>query len=146
MKVTFRKVIKDDWEKIYPLLEGMGKVRRAEVSQNLFTQFVDQSQHCIIVAESNQTLVSYAWAQSYGSHLRTGDITARLNDVFVLPDYRQKGIATGLLESVVTWSKENNVKYLQWQANKTSTAFYERLGHIAIPDPDPEHPFFEIEF
>lgn len=124
----------------------MGQVRSTEVTRALFEKFVSHPQHCIIVAEGNQTLLGYAWAQSYGQHLRTGDVTARLNDLFVLPEHRKLGIARGLLESVITWAKENNVKYLQWQANKTSTAFYERLGYVSTPDPDPEHPFFEIEF
>jgi GNAT superfamily N-acetyltransferase len=78
--------------------------------------------------------------------LRLGEATARLNDLFVLPEYRKQGIAKELLESFIAWAKTNNVKYLQWQANKTSTAFYEPLGYVSIPDPDPEHPFFEIEF
>jgi GNAT superfamily N-acetyltransferase len=141
-----RKATANDWEKIYPLLGEMGLVRDSERSRALFKQFVTHPQHCIIVAEVNQDLLGYAWAQSYGAHLRTSDITARLNDLFVLPAYRKHGIARGLLGAVTAWAKENNVRYLQWQANNSSTAFYERLGHVAIPDPDPEHPFFEIEF
>jgi GNAT superfamily N-acetyltransferase len=146
VNVKFRKATVTDWEKIYPLLEGMGLVRDRERSRALFEQFVNQSYHCITVAENNQDLLGYAWAQSYGPHLRTSDVTARLNDLFVLPAYRQQGIAKELLDFVTQWAKENNVNYLQWQTNKASTAFYERLGHVSIPDPDPEHPFFEIEF
>jgi GNAT superfamily N-acetyltransferase len=146
LNVKFRKAELKDWERIHPLLEQMGLVHSKEKSQFLFEQFIIQPQHSIIVAENNQDLVGYAWAQSYGVHLRTSDVTARLNDLFVLPNYRNQGIAKGLLEFVTEWAKESNVKYLQWQANKSSTPFYERLGYISIPDPDPEHPFFEIEF
>lgn len=146
VNVKFRKAALNDWEQLYPLLEGMGLICNLEKSRAFFEEFVHQTQHCIIVSENNQSLIGYAWAQSYGPHLRTSDITARLNDLFVLPGYRRQGIAKGLLEAVTQWAKESNVKYLQWQANKASTAFYERLGHESIPDPDPEHPFFEIEF
>lgn len=146
MNVKFRKATVEDWEMILPLLEGTGLVRSLEVTRVLFEKFVNHSQHCIIVAEKNQNLVGYAWAQSYGLHLRTSDITTRLNDLFVLSEYRNQGIAKGLLESVISWAKENNVKYLQWQANKTSATFYKRLGYVSVPDPDPEHPFFELEF
>jgi GNAT superfamily N-acetyltransferase len=146
MNVKFRKAAVTDWEQLCPLLEGMGLVRDREKSQILFEDYVSRVHHCIVIAENNQDLLGYAWAQSYGAHLRTSDVTARLNDLFVLPDYRKQGIAKGLLRAVTNWAIESNVKYLQWQANKSSAAFYERLGHISIPDPDPEHPFFEIEF
>jgi GNAT superfamily N-acetyltransferase len=146
LNVKFRKAEISDWEKMYPLLGQMGLVRDTETSRALFENYVHHPQHGIIVAESEQDLFGYAWAQSYGSHLRTSDVTARLNDLFVLLAYRRQGIAKGLLGAVIAWARGNNVRYLQWQANKTSAAFYERLGHVSIPDPDPEHPFFEIEF
>jgi GNAT superfamily N-acetyltransferase len=120
-------------------------MRNIERSRVLFESYINSSQHCILVAEQS-TLIGYAWAQSYGPHLRSSDTTARLNDLFVLAEYRHQGIAKELLESVMDWAKTSGVKYLQWQANKTSVSFYEHLGHKAIPDPDPEHPFFEIEF
>jgi GNAT superfamily N-acetyltransferase len=146
MDVKFRKATVDDWKQIIPLLEGMGLVRDLDRSRVLFETYVQHPRHGIVVAEIEQKLVGYAWAQSYGAHLRTTNVTARLNDLFVLPAYRKQGVAKGLLESVIVWAKTSNVKYLQWQANKTSITFYERLGYVNIPDPDPEHPFFEIEF
>jgi GNAT superfamily N-acetyltransferase len=146
VNVKFRKAAVTDWEQLYRLLEHMGLVRDREKSRALFENYVSRAHHCIIIAENNQDLLGYAWAQSYGAHLRTSDVTARLNDLFILPDYRKKGIAKGLLESVITWAQENNIKYLQWQANKSSAAFYERLGYVSIPDPDPEHPFLKLSF
>jgi GNAT superfamily N-acetyltransferase len=146
VKATFRKAMVEDWQHFHALLTGMGSARNLGISHTLFKQYIKNSHHTIIVAEHQRDLLGYAWAQSYGPHLRSGDITARLNDLFVLPDYRHQGIAKGLLESVIDWAKTSGVKYLQWQASKTSASFYEKLGHVAIPDPDPEHPFFEIEF
>jgi GNAT superfamily N-acetyltransferase len=146
MNVKFRKATLEDWTNLYPLLEQMGSVQSEEKSRERFERLLEDYLHFIVIAENVENLVGYAWAQSYGVHLRSGDITARLNDLFVISSQRHQGIAKGLLESVITWAKTANVRYLQWQANKTSIAFYERLGHVAIPDPDPEHPFFEIEF
>jgi GNAT superfamily N-acetyltransferase len=144
--VKFRGATLEDWASFYPLLEQIGSVQSESKSRGRFKEILEDDLHFIIVAEVSETLVGYAWAQSYGRHLRSGNVTARLNDLFVTPAQRKQGIARGLLESVVAWAKESNIKYLQWQTNKTSTAFYERLGHVAIHDPDPEHPFFEIEF
>lgn len=60
MNVKFRKATASDWEKIYPLLEGMGLVRNAAVSQHLFLNYIRHLQHCFIVAEVNQMLVGYS--------------------------------------------------------------------------------------
>jgi hypothetical protein len=87
MNVKFRKATADDWKKVFPLLIQMGLVRDAEMSRKLFEQFVHYPQHCIVVAEKNQELVSYAWLQNYGAHLRTSDITVRLNDMFISSEY-----------------------------------------------------------
>jgi GNAT superfamily N-acetyltransferase len=143
--VKFRRATLEDWSSLYPLLEQMGSTQSEEKSRARFKEILEDKLHFIVVAES-KNLVGYAWTQSYGAHLRSGDVTARLNDLFVTPAQRNQGIAKGLLESVIVWAQTLNVGYLQWQANKKSAAFYERLGHVAILDPDPEHPFFEIEF
>jgi GNAT superfamily N-acetyltransferase len=144
--VVIRKTVTEDWARLWTLLQHMGLTKSRARSRELLESFIGNDQHCLTVAEANNELIGYAWAQSYGQHLRTLDITARLHDLFVLPTHRKRGIAEQLLKAVIEWAKVSNVKYLQWQANKASAAFYERLGYGAIPDPDPEHPFFEIEF
>jgi GNAT superfamily N-acetyltransferase len=78
--------------------------------------------------------------------LRTGARTARLHDLFVTPDHRRRGIGSALFLAVKTWAERRGVRYLEWQASRAALPFYERLGYTGDPCPQPDYPFFEIEF
>ena len=69
-----------------------------------------------------------------------------MHDLYVVPTHRRRGVAKRLMGAVEDWARQNDVTYLQWQANRASVPFYEALGLQGVTDPDPEHPFFEIHF
>src|SRR5207248_11475500 len=98
------------------------------------------------VAIDGYRLVGYGWAQDYGPHLRSGASTARLHDLFAVPDCRRRGIGAALFTAIKTWAMGKGVRYLQWQASLSAVPFYERLGYAGDPCPQPDYPFFEIEF
>lgn len=109
-----------------------------------FAQMLPSKAHCIQVAVLDSQLVGYAWAQNYGPHLRTGKSTARLHDLFVDEKYRRRGVGRQLFLAVRDWAKQEKITWLQWQASSTAVTFYEKLGLVGDPCPDPTHPFFEI--
>jgi GNAT superfamily N-acetyltransferase len=119
-------------------------------SEEVFLARVKQKQlfndHFIPVAVYRGQVAGYAWVHDYGEHLRSGHKTARLNDLFVLKELRKLGIGRELFFAVRDWSKQQGVRWLQWQASTRAIGFYEQLGLKGDPCPDPEHPFFEIEF
>ena len=51
-----------------------------------------------------------------------------------------------MFNGVLNWARKERVNWLQWQASESAVKFYEKLGYSGDPCPDPEHPFFEIEF
>lgn len=59
-----------------------------------------------------------------------------LNDLYVLPDCRGKGIATLLLNSAKEFALKNESKGLALETNKTNPAqeLYERLGWVKDED------------
>ena len=145
MKVI-RRANTDDWSALWPLLQEMG-VRRTQADVLAqFKRILHDRSHLLAVAEDGQKLLGYSWVQNYGPHLRAGFSTARMHDLFVKPEYRKRGVARELLAYIKTWTKEENITYLQWQANRDSAGFYEALGLEAVMDPDLNHPFYEIEF
>lgn len=102
--------------------------------------------HYIPVAVVRGRAVGYAWVHDYGPHIRVGHRTARLNDLFVAEEWRRCGAGRRLFEEVRGWCERRGVRWLQWQSSQDAVGFYERLGLKGDSCPDPEHPFFEIEF
>ena len=60
-----------------------------------------------------------------------------LEDIFVEPEYRGRGIGTGLLTRLAMLAKEQNCGRLEWAVltwNQPSIDFYHRLGAITLDD------------
>lgn len=81
----------------------------------------------LVAAEPSGHLVGYAYAQDYGSNPRREFTAGRLNDLFVLPDHRRKGIARQLMAEVVAWARPRRM-ILDWQSRRDAVPFYESLG------------------
>jgi GNAT superfamily N-acetyltransferase len=143
---AIRRATLEDWEQLFPLLRGMGSLDDEQQARNRFETLIAHRDHYLPVAISAERLVGYGWAQDYGPHLRTGDKRARLHDLFVQPAYRQRRIGQALFHAVTAWAEQANIRYLEWQANLSASGFYQRLGYVGDPCPQPDFPFFEIEF
>ena len=144
--ITIRPVQPTDTPLLLPLLVAMGFVDNPNAAEARIIRSTEDKNHFLPVALFNNQIIGYAWVQDYGAHLRSGEHTARLHDLFVLPQYRKRGIARSLMEAIVDWAQNQPIKWLQWQASASAVPFYERLGYTGERCPDPEHPFFEIEF
>jgi len=98
--IEIRKAKDRDIFQLIPLMEQFGGVDK---------KAINSAYDGLFVADSNGKLAGYAWVQSYGEHLRSGEVTARFNDLFVQPDFRQHGVGKNLFEIVKNWSKKNLV-------------------------------------
>lgn len=145
--IRVRDATTEDFDRALPLLEAMGNVAAdTALVRRRFATLSDDPAHAVFLAEHDGALVGYAWAHDYGPHLRSGKRTARWNDLYVGGEFRRLGAGRSLYEAVRAWAAGRGVTWLQWQASEQALPFYERLGLIGDPCPDPEHPFFEIEF
>ena len=144
--IAVRRGEQKDWPLLWPLLQQMGFTYDEENSRCGVLRVLQLPDHCLLVADNNDNLLGYAWAQNYGPHIRSGRMTARLDDLFVLPDQRRKGVGAALFAAVVDWARNQDVTWLQWQASPAALPFYERIGLKGDPCPDSEHPSFEIQF
>lgn len=57
--------------------------------------------------------------------------TVCLDDIYVLPDYRRRGVATKLFSEVERWAKDQGAIRLElhtWDFNKNAIAMYEAMG------------------
>ena len=96
------------------------------------------------VAEGQGDLLGYAWAHQGPVHRRAGRSSVRLNDLFVAPGWRRRGVGRCLFAAVLRWATARGADWLEWQASEAAAPFYTRLGYTGQPERDPEHPFFEI--
>src|ERR1700676_7001 len=114
LALSIRPAIPTDWPSLFPLLSQMGHLDSEQAAKSRFEHVLQRPDQYLPVALLGTTIVGYAWVQNYGAHLRSGSSTARLHDLFVLPNYRKLSIGTILFQSVKTWSAQNKVRYLEW--------------------------------
>ena len=143
----FRPARDEDFPMLWPMLAAMGQTEQDErVVRERAARLIADSAHAVLVAEADGALLGYAWAHDYGPHLRSGKRAVRMNDLYVADSARRGGAGRRLFEAVGRWADDRGATWLQWQASEPALPFYERLGLTGVPCPDPEHPFFEIQF
>ena len=89
-----------------------------------------------LVAEADGSLVAFAlFFANYSTFLTRPGLY--LEDIFVLPDYRRRGIAKALLSRVAAIAQERNCGRLEWSVldwNTNAIAFYESVGACVMPE------------
>ncbi len=70
----------------------------------------------------------------------------RFSSLEVLPEFQRRGIGTALFVAVRDWAQDAGATWFEWYASLSAVPFYERLGYAGTGDPDPKHPYFEIDF
>lgn len=146
LDTVVRQASRADWPTVRPLLSEVGSVADAGI-EGRFVERVSDPESLVLVALQGEALVGYAWVQSFGPHLRSGDIVARLHDLAVIPSHRRRGVGREIFEAVADWCRREGIRWLQWQASASAVGFYSRLGLAGDTKSDlEEHPFYELEF
>ncbi len=90
----------------------------------------------VIVAETQGQLVGFAlFFHNYSTFLTKLGIY--LEDIFVLPEYRQNGIGKALLTRVAQIAVERNCGRLEWSVldwNAPALGFYERMNASVLEE------------
>jgi GNAT superfamily N-acetyltransferase len=55
-------------------------------------------------------------------------------NVFTEPEWRQRGLAKLLMNTIIAWSREQNLDALVLHASDDGRALYEQLGFIATTE------------
>lgn len=90
----------------------------------------------ILLAEVNQKPVGYAlFFKNYSTFLGKSGIY--LEDLFVKPSYRGKGIGKSLLNKIISIAKERNYGRVEWSVlnwNLPAIDFYKKMGAEHLED------------
>lgn len=88
-----------------------------------------------IVAESTQVVGFALFFPSYSTFLTQPGLY--LEDLFVLPEYRGKGLGKALLSKLAQLALERGCGRVEWSVldwNEPSIQFYQRIGATVLPD------------
>jgi GNAT superfamily N-acetyltransferase len=130
----------------FPALVSLFASPEHDGLEDRFRSVISSCDHVLVVAELESSIVGYAMAQGYGPRLRSGEETVRLHDLMVSSEHRRRGVGQALFAVVKDWVNARGARYLEWQSSAAGIAFYESLGLKGDPCPQPEYPFFEIDF
>jgi GNAT superfamily N-acetyltransferase len=106
----------------------------AELGQHLFGE-PSRAEALIAEAESGEALGFALFFGTYSTFLTLPGLY--LEDLFVVPQARRRGIGTALLREVGQLARERKLGRLEWAVldwNSDAIAFYEKLGASVLPD------------
>jgi len=141
MDITIRKAKKEDMSRVHELILELAMYEKlsqeVEVNQSdLINDGFGENPlfHCF-VAEVNSKVEGMAII--YNRYSTWKGKTLHLEDLIVTKNMRNKGIGALLLDKVILFGKQMNVKRISWEVidwNKKAIKFYERKGAKLISD------------
>lgn len=147
--INLRPVKPSDFQALKPMLDDMGFIDNDNLLADRFPLFCSDQQFGFFLAEHNDQVLGYAFAQDFGTDLRSGNNhrTAKLHDLYVLPKFRRRGVASKLIETIKVWAKERPLRYVFWYANqREASPIYQKMGYQPEGSGQEGYDYFEIDF
>ncbi|MBM4208134.1 MAG: GNAT family N-acetyltransferase [Gammaproteobacteria bacterium] len=141
-EIGLRAAKPEDCEQLFALIKALAEYEKlshvvsgspAELQEHLFgtTRFAE-----VVLAEVNGQVVAFAlFFHNYSTFLTKPGIY--LEDIFVLPEYRSKGIGKALLTKVAHIAVERNCGRFEWSVldwNESAIGFYRQMGADLLPE------------
>lgn len=128
-----KQVLSTDIEKILPLFNEYRRFYRQELNAKSYDFLFDRiqkNQSVIFYIEESNKVIGFVQIYPSFSSIGLGS-TWLLNDLFVLPEYRRKKVATKLIEKTINYARETNAinVHLATQISNTNAQeLYKKLG------------------
>ncbi len=119
--MIIRKAIYDDVKKLNELLTLLIQDEKQYdegindnfVVTNMYENYIEDKTKLILVAEEDNNIVGYLYGKLEESDETYKYKVAILDALYVIEEYRQKGIADSLINEFKNWAKLNNVNLLK---------------------------------
>jgi ribosomal protein S18 acetylase RimI-like enzyme len=99
--------------------------------ETFYKEMVTKSDSCALVAESKGEIVGYIVGNLKKEQIRVKSKYAELEDMLVLPKFRNQGIGSKLLEEFISWCKQKGISCLSAKVtvkNQQAVKFYKERG------------------
>ena len=99
------------------------------VVTNMYENYIEDSQKCILVAEEDNKVVGYLYGILKTEDEVTKNKKAILDALYVDTEYRKSGIASSLIKSFKKWCSNNGVKSIEVSVcskNTTAKKLYDK--------------------
>jgi len=132
MEITIRKAQETDYESILELFKEFSEFEKLpDKMTNSIERLMEEKDffNCSIAVTADKKIVGYA-AYFYCYYTWIGK-SLYMDDLYVKPDYRAKGIGTKLINTVIDIAKASKCHKLRWQVsgwNKPAIDFYKKIG------------------
>ncbi len=130
-KIFIKKGSEEDFNNVLNLIKELAEFEKSPESvTNTVEQMKEEKDYFeFYVAETDNKIVGFA-LYFYAYYTWVGK-SLYLDDIYIKPEYRGKGIGKILLEKVILTAKENNCKRVRWQVldwNENAIKFYKKNG------------------
>ena len=142
-----RRGLASDWRRLEPLVRSVGETedQPSAALRERFVRVLGREDHALLVAEVEDALAGFAWAQDSGPQLRTGQSAVRVHDLFVHPEWRRRGIGRALLDAVREWAAARGARWLRWRGRPESREFYAAVGLRPVSGGREVDPLYELD-
>ncbi|MDR0844833.1 MAG: GNAT family N-acetyltransferase [Tannerella sp.] len=130
--ITIRNISEVDFEQIVNLFQEFAKFEKLpEKMTNSVERMTVEKEffHCFVAETNDNKIIGYvSWFFCY--YTWSGK-AVYLDDLYVQPNYRSKGIGTKLIHEVIDMAKKSKCHKVRWQVsnwNKPAIDFYEKIG------------------
>ena len=142
MTLNIRPATPDDAADIFTLIKALAEYEK--LSDRVTGNVADLERHLFgsrpyaeaILAEWESKTVGFAlFFPNYSTFLTKPGIY--LEDLFVLPEHRRRGIGKALLTYLAKLAVERDAGRLEWSVldwNSSAIAFYQQMGATVLPD------------
>jgi GNAT superfamily N-acetyltransferase len=140
--IEIRPAKSEDVETIFQLIQALAEYEKlshqvtgtvAQLHEHLFG--IHPCVEAILADHQGQPIGFALFFTNYSTFLTKPGIY--LEDLFVMPEYRSKGIGKAILSALARLALERDCGRLEWSVldwNEPAIAFYERIGATILPD------------
>ncbi len=118
------------YEKAYKGLEEYAYTKRRDI-RNYFKWLYSRDKDGFMVAEVDGRAVGFVACDTNWISMLEGEKTGEIHELFVLPEYRNRGIGSTLLLKAIEYAKEKGRTYAElWvgRTNYRARRFYKKFG------------------